>query len=58
MLLQIDYLTILNILLLQNLIRYSRKFYCKIKAKRANLATKGDIADFVKQTDFDDKLKN
>ena len=27
------------------------------RLKQANLATKGDIADFVKKTDFDDKLK-
>ena len=25
---------------------------------QANLGTKSDIADFVKKTDFDDKLKN
>ena len=25
---------------------------------QANLASKGDIANFVKKTDFDDKLKN
>ena len=28
------------------------------RLKQANLATKGDIADFVKKTDFDDKPKN
>ena len=28
------------------------------RIKLANLAIKGDIADFVKKTDFDDKLKN
>ena len=28
------------------------------RLKQANLATKGDISDFVKKTDFDDKLKN
>ena len=27
------------------------------RLKQANLAPKGDIADFVKETDFDDKLK-
>ena len=26
--------------------------------KQVNLASKNDIADFVKKTDFDDKLKN
>ena len=29
-----------------------------VRLKQANLATKGDIAAFVKKTDFDDKLKN
>ena len=28
------------------------------RLKQANLATKGNIADFVKKTNFDDKLKN
>ena len=28
------------------------------RLKQANLVTKGDIADFVKQADFDDNLKN
>ena len=28
------------------------------RLKQAKLATKADIADFVKKTDFDDKLKN
>ena len=28
------------------------------RLKKANLASKNDIADFVKKTDFDDKLKN
>ena len=28
------------------------------RLKQANLATKGDISDFVKKADFDDKLKN
>ena len=28
------------------------------RLKQANLSTKGDIADFVKKTDFDDNLKN
>ena len=27
------------------------------RLRQANLATKGDIADFVKKIDFDDKLK-
>ena len=29
----------------------------KERLKQANLASKNDIGDFVKQTDFDDKLK-
>ena len=29
-----------------------------VKQKQANLASKNDIADFVKKTDFDNKLKN
>ena len=33
-----------------------RKFCCKIA--EANLASKNDIANFVKKTDFDDKLKS
>ena len=28
------------------------------RLKQANLASKNDITDFVKKTDFDDKLKN
>ena len=28
------------------------------RLKQANLATKGDIADFVKKTNFSDKIKN
>ena len=28
------------------------------RLKQANLATKGNIADFVKKADFDDKLKH
>ena len=28
------------------------------RCKQANLATKGDIAGFIKKTDFHDKLKN
>ena len=28
------------------------------RLKQANLATKGDIADFVKKTNFNDKIKN
>ena len=33
----------------------AEKFTAKLK--QTNLATKGDIADFVNTTDFDDKLK-
>ena len=28
------------------------------RLKQANLASKNDIADFIKQTDFDKKLRN
>ena len=30
---------------------------CAARLKKAKLATNADIADFVKKTDFDDKLK-
>ena len=43
----------INILLLQNLISLLQKFL-----KRANLASKSDVANFVKKTDFDNKLKD
>ena len=33
-----------------------KKFYCKTKEK-VNLASKSDIANFIKTADFDDKLK-
>ena len=29
-----------------------------MRLKQANVASKNDIADFVKKTDLDDKLKN
>ena len=34
----------------------SKNFAARLK--QTNLASKNDFADFVKQTDFDDKLKN
>ena len=42
----------INILLLKNL---SESSYARLK--QANLASKNNIVDFVKKTDFDDKLK-
>ena len=44
----------LNILLLKNLI--SENF--ALILAQANLASKNDAANFVKKTDFDDKLKS
>ena len=46
----------INILLLKNLKVNIRKFYWKTKT--SNLASKNDIANFVKKTDFDNKLKH
>ena len=42
----------INILLLKNLISYTAR------QKQANLASKRDIANFVKRTDFDNELKD
>ena len=42
----------INILLLKNLISYTAR------QKQANLASKWDIANFVKRTDFDNELKD
>ena len=46
----------INILLLQNLISLRQNF--DLKLKRANLARKSDLANFVKKTNFDNKLKD
>ena len=42
----------INILLLKNLISFTAKL------KQSNLASKSDIANFVKKTDYNNKLKN
>ena len=46
---------IINILLLHNLIT-AENFAARLA--QANLASKSDVANFVKKTDFDEKLKN
>ena len=46
----------INILLLQNLISLRQNF--DLRLKRANLARKSDLANFVKKTNFDNKLKD
>ena len=46
----------INILLLQNLISLWQNF--DLRLKRANLACKSDLANFVKKTNFDNKLKD
>ena len=47
----------LKILLLKNVINWSQKIF-NAKQAQANEGSKNDIANFVKKTDFDDKLKN
>ena len=47
-----------NILPLKNLISQQQKILLLRRRAQANLASKSDIANFVKKTDFDDKLKN
>ena len=42
----------INILLLKNFISFTAKL------KQSNLASKSDIANFVKKTDYNNKLKN
>ena len=44
----------INILVLKNLT--AGNFTARLK--QANLASKNDIADFIKNTDFDNKLNN
>ena len=46
----------INTLLVKNFISYHRKKFTA-RLKQANLASKSDIANFVKDTDFDNKLK-
>ena len=45
----------INIKLLKNLISLEENFATRLAQE--NLASKNDIANFVKKTDFDDKLK-
>ena len=47
----------LNILLLQNLISLRQELF-NFRLKRENLACKRDIDNFVKKTNFDNKLKD
>ena len=47
----------INILLLQNLISKTAENFAA-RLAQVNLATKSDIANFVKKTDFDGKLKH
>ena len=46
----------INILLVQNLITTTENFVARLT--QANLATNSDTGNFVKKTDFDDKLKS
>ena len=51
----------INILLLKNSVSLVSKFMSENFAARlaqTNLVSNNDIADFVKKSDFDDKLKN
>ena len=51
------YLTIVNISLLENLKTLTAETF-DARLAQASLACKRDAANFVKSTDFDDKLKN
>ena len=52
-------MTMINILLLKNFnIRKLTSENFTARLKQANLASKNNIANFVKKTDFDNKLKN
>ena len=55
LLFQRKYLSIMNISLLQNLISQQQNFAATLT--QASLASKYDIANFVKKTDFHDILK-
>ena len=48
----------INILLLKNLLSYHYKFLLQEAQAQGNSASKNDIADFVKKTDFENQLKN
>ena len=48
---------VINILLLGNLIKFTAEIF-DLRLKVANLASKSHIANFVKKTDFDNKLKD
>ena len=50
------YLTMVNISLHKSLISSRQKITARLK--QANLSSKNDIANFVKKTDFDEKLAN
>ena len=47
----------INMLLLKNLIKVTSENFTG-RLKKANLASKNDIANFDKRTDFDNKLKD
>ena len=48
---------LINILLLQNLITQQQKVLLQDQHKQI-LASKSDIANYIKKTDLDDKIKN
>ena len=48
----------INILLLENLISSHQKIKTRGKTKTSKLESKNDIANFVKKTNFHQKLKN
>ena len=47
----------INILLIKNSISQHQKNFAA-RLAQANLTSKSDIANFIKKTDFDDKLKS
>ena len=54
---KIKYLTIVDVSLLQNLFNKLKTESFSERLAQANLANKNDIANFVKKTDFGEKLK-
>ena len=54
---KIKYLTIVDVSLLQNLFNKLKTESFAERLAQANLANKNDIANFVKKTDFGEKLK-
>ena len=54
---KIKYLTIANVSLLQNLFNKLTTESFAERLAQANMANKNDIANFVKKTDFGEKLK-